>query len=158
MLTIPKNHTKQNRDSVALTTSSDYIKIFSIPCRSACNFNLSGQVSGRDWSIAGTLTAGWNEAGITATMSAVGKGTEGVYAIRASQASNGADIDLWIVFNGNVSGTLTLDTTVTSANAQGSMTFHNLVHATAVSGNGKGTIEFYTGNDYTVWGTSGTTI
>ena len=158
MQTIPKAITVHNRDTVTLSTTSDYVRLFSIPCRTACSFNLSAQINSRDFSVSGTMTAGWNEAGLTATMTAVGKGTEGVYAIRALQTSDGADVALWIVFNQNVSGVMTLDMTVTPANVSGDVTFHDLIRSGSETGSQKGVLEFWTGNDYTVFGTSGTTI
>ncbi len=156
MQILPKDITQHNTDTVTLTTGSDYVKLFSIPCRTACNFNLSGQISNRDWAISGTFTAGWNEAGITGTLSQIGKGTNGVYALRALQASNGTDVDLWLVFNGNVSGTMTLGITVTPANVQGDITFHDLVRTTTMPGTQRGSIEYHTADAYNVWGTSGT--
>ena len=154
---IIKNSKSQNRyDTVALTTSSDYIKLFSIPCRTGCSFSLSARISGHDWSFSGTFTAGWNEAGITGTLTQVQLGTKGVYALRALQASDGADVSLWVVFNGDVSGTMSLDITLTEASTAGSATIHDLVRSTTTPGTQRGSIEFHTASGYTIWGTSGT--
>ncbi len=156
MQIIPKDLTQHNIDTVTLTTGNDYIKLFSIPCRTACSFNLSAKISGKDWSLSGTFTAGWNEAGIAGTLSQVDRGLKGVYALRCFQASNGADVELWVVFDGNVSGLMTLDIIVTPANTVGAITFHDLVRATTTTGTQKGSIEYHTANAYNIWGTSGT--
>ena len=156
MQIIKSQKTQSRYDTVTLSTTSDYIKLLSIPCRTACNVNLSAKISGHDWSFSGTLTAGWNEAGITGTVTQVQLGTKGVYALRAMQSSDGADVSLWLVFNGNVSGLMSLDITVTEASSVGSATIHDLVRYTATSGVQRGSIEFHTASGYTIWGTSGT--
>ncbi len=156
MQIIPKNITQQRYDTVGLTTGNDYIKLFSMPCRSGCSFNLSSKITNHDWSIAGTLTAGWARSAITATLTQYDTGTKGVYAIRAMQASNGADIDFWLVFAGDVSGTMYLDMTITAANYEKDIVFHNLVRSGATSGVQKASIEYFSSGVHNAFGTSAT--
>ncbi len=153
---MPKNITQQRWDSVALTTGNDYIKLFSIPCRSGCSFNLSSKITNHDWSISGTMTAGWARAAITATLTQYDTGTKGVYALRATQSTNGADIDLWVVFAGDVTGTMSLDITVTPANFEKDIVFHNLVRSGATSGTLRAAIEYFTSGVHNAFGTSAT--
>ncbi len=154
MQVISKNTTQHRWDTVALTTGNDYIKIFSIPCRTGCTFSLSSKIPSHDWAISGTLTSGWDRAAITGTLSQHDSGTNGVYALRAFQASPGSDLDLWLAFGGNVSGLMELDITVTPANYTDDITFHNLVRSGATSGTQRATIEYYTSGVHNAFGTS----
>ncbi len=157
MQIIKKNNTQveSKLDSVNLSTTSDYIRVFTVPCRASCSFNFSGKINNHDFSIAGSITCGWNSVGLTATLTQYDSGTEGVYAIRAFQSSAGADVNFFLVFSGDVSGLLNLDTTLTSANMEGSTTLVNLVaNSTTPSGSQKASIEFWIADKNNLWGTS----
>ncbi len=158
MQIIKKNITQHSWDTVSLTTGSDYIKLFSIPCRTACTFSLSSKIPSHDWSISGTFASGWDRASITATLTQHDSGNNGVYALRAYQASPGSDIDLWVAFAANVSGLMELDITVTPANYTDNITFHNLVRSGATTGTQRAVVEYHNAGTHNVFGTSATKL
>ncbi len=154
----PVSKVQNVRDSVGLTTASDYIRLFTLPCRTSCTFNLSGMISGHDFAIEGSMTCGWNEICITASMASVLAGTKGVYALRGFQTSGGGDTSMYIVFAGDVDGTMTLDTTLTTADVAGTSKIVNLVREGTEPSGKKCSLDFYTGGAYCVQGTTATKI
>ncbi len=103
------------QSSVALTTVSNYIKLFSVPCRSSVHFNISAVISADHFAISGDIVSTWNTASMTATVSEETAGINGVYALRADMPTHGGDVTFWLVFGDNVSNPLEVQTVLTYA-------------------------------------------
>ncbi len=121
------NKTKVGKSSVALSTVSDYIHLFSIPSRSSCSFNISGVISAYHFSISGVLTAGWHTAAITATSSQEQFGIDGIYALRANMPVDGGPVGFYLVFGDNPSGALEVETVLNYASVAGEPEIFDMV-------------------------------
>ncbi len=122
----PITNTIKGQSSTTLTSVSNYIRLFTIPSRSACSFNISAVIGGFHFGAVGALTAAWNTAVITATVSEETGGLNGIYAFRADMPTDGGDVTFYLVFGNSPVGNLNVQTTLNYASAVDTPTIHTI--------------------------------
>ena len=122
----PITNTIKCQSSTTLTSVSNYIRLFTIPSRSACSFKISAVVSGFHFGVVGDLTAAWNTAVITASVTEETGGLNGIYAFRADQPIDGGDVSFYIVFGNAPVGAVEMQTTLNYASVVGTPVIHTI--------------------------------
>ncbi len=149
----PISNTIVGQSSTTLTSVSNYIRLFTIPSRSACSFKISAVVSGFHFGVVGDLTAAWNTAVITASVTEETGGLNGIYAFRADMPTDGGDVTFYLVFGNAPVGALEIQTTLNYASVVGTPTIHTISLDPAPS-SVKADLQVRAADHSNSWGTS----
>ncbi len=146
-------NTITGQSSTTLDAVSNYIRLFTIPSRSACSFKISAIISGYHFGAVGDITAGWNTAVITATVSEETGGLNGIYAFRADMPTDGGDVTFYLVFGNAPVGNLEVQTTLNYASVVNIPTIHN-ISLNAAPASVKADLQVRAADHSNSWGTT----
>ena len=156
MQVIQNPNTVTGQSSMTMATTSEYIKLFSIPAHSSANFNISSRCTNYNFGINGTLAAENEGACITATVSQEQSADNGIYALRADQPTPGGPVTLYLVYGTNPNGFAEFQITVTYAAVHDVPIIFDVV-AGAAPASVKADLQVRNAPSWNSWGTTGST-